>query len=313
MTPGPLRTGGDRTRAAIAAWCRTLPAAAYDLRLLPSGGGPAVLRRFDAAALTAVSPWLRAMNAAGHHVLARPLAARHVLVDDLDPDALDQLRRHHRPAAVVETSKANHQAWITLGEADPLPVVASAAARLLAARFGGDPGAASAVQVGRLPGFTNRKFRHERADGSYPYVLLRAARGGVCQGAEHLLAEARDLASSDRRSSPVAVPGGADRQHLRRFLGLRSPAIEHAEAARRIASSLPPGALLDRSRADAAIARRLLERGATAEAVAAVIAAGPKAAAMPDAEAAGYVVRTMRAAARFLGGEGGDPAQAGAG
>jgi hypothetical protein len=44
-----------------------------------------------------------------------------------------------------------------------------------------------------------------------------------------------------------------------------------------------------------------------------VIAAGPKAAAMPDAEAAGYVVRTMRAAARFLGRAGGDPAQAGAG
>jgi hypothetical protein len=125
-----------------------------------------------------------------------------------------------------------------------------------------------------------------------------------------LLAEARDLASGDRRPSPVAVPGSADRQHLRCFLALRSPAIEHAEAARRIASSLPPGALLDRSRVDAAIARRLLERGAATEAVAAVIAAGPKAAAMPDAEAAGYVVRTMQAAGRFLGRAGGDPAQA---
>ncbi len=121
MSPGPLRVGDDgdgrdRTRAAVAAWCRALPAAAYDLRLLPASGEdgrPApLLRRWDAAALLAALPWLRAMNANGHHVLARPLAARHVLVDDLVPDALDRQRRPHRPAAVVVTSKAHQQGWI---------------------------------------------------------------------------------------------------------------------------------------------------------------------------------------------------------
>ncbi len=162
-----------------------------------------------------------------------------------------------------------------------------------------------------MPGFTNRKSRHERADGSHPYVLLRAAGGGVCPSAGRLLAEARGSArGAGTPPPPPAGPGAAIGRHPRRASALRRPAVEHAEAARRIAASLPPGAALDRSRVDAAIARRLLMLGVAAEAVAAVVAAGPKAAAMPGAAAAGYVARTVRAAARRVGLEGADPARA---
>jgi uncharacterized protein (DUF2062 family) len=56
--------------------------------------------------------------------------------------------------------------------------------------------------------------------------------------------------------------------------------------------------LLDRSRLDAAIARRLLRRGATPEHVAATIAAGEKARSLPPGEAETYAQRTLAAAMR---------------
>jgi len=46
-----------------------------------------------------------------------------------------------------------------------LPDLATAAARELAERYGGDPHAADWCHYGRLVGFTNRKPEHTRADG----------------------------------------------------------------------------------------------------------------------------------------------------
>ncbi|MBV1798723.1 DNA-primase RepB domain-containing protein [Siccirubricoccus sp. G192] len=159
----------DRTRLAVDRWLAALPAASFDLRLVPADEpGPTLCRRFDAAGFLAALGWIRARNAAGCHVYCRPLANRHVLVDDLCPDAVAELTATHTAAAIVETSKANYQAWITLSAEEIPAPLAAAAARLLARRFGGDLGAASAQQLGRLAGTTNQKEKYRRGDGTAP-------------------------------------------------------------------------------------------------------------------------------------------------
>ncbi len=118
--PGPIVL--DRSAAALARWLAALPAPAYDLRLVPAGGdGPVLCRHLDATGVVAALPWVRARNAADVHAYCRPTPARHVLVDDLGPAALDAIAAAHRVAAVVETSEANFQAWLTVSSDDVPP------------------------------------------------------------------------------------------------------------------------------------------------------------------------------------------------
>lgn len=278
--------GTDRTRLAVQRWMAALPSATYDLRILPPRPARPICRLLDAQQLLASLGWIRARNAAGAHVYCRPVGINHVLVDDLDPDGVAALGDRHHIAATVETSPSNFQCWVTVAAGPIATPLASAAARLLAQRFGGDPGAASAVQLGRLVGTTNRKARHERADGSYPFVLLRHARAGVDPGGPALLAEAEvPLRAAEVPPCPVLAVNDAAR-------------AEAAAGAAWLAHSLPKGAVLDRSRADLAIARRVLRRGGDADFARQVVVAGAKAQAMSDTAAQTYARRTIAAALR---------------
>ena len=155
-----------------------------------------------------------AANVAGAAVYARVHGAgvEHaphagvVLVDDLDADGVRKLEVDRlSPSVVVETSPANFQAWVRLAADGQMSRHdAIAAARELATRYGGDPRAVAAYQPGRLPGFTNRKPKHQRSNGMYPFVRLRDARPGLIgPGAVALLRHIRDA------SAPVAQPGRA--------------------------------------------------------------------------------------------------------
>ncbi len=262
-----------------------------DVRLVPAeDDARAIVRRYGRAQLLSAVGFLRARNAAGMHVYGLPACDRAILVDDLDADALDALRTRHRIAAVVETSPANRQAWIRIGAASVPASLATAAARLLARRHGGAVCAARQDQVGRLPGFTNRKGLHRGSDGLHPYALLREARGGT-DGARLLEAARAELARPREAPGTVVAPEAAGPPR-------RPPAEGWREGAARVAAGLPPGAALDRSRADYAIASRLLRRGTPQDRVAAVLLAGARAAAMPPQAAAAYVARTLRAAVR---------------
>ena len=118
---------------------------------------------------------------------------RHALTDDLCEDALDQLD--------ADGTR------VTLSRDEIEPHVATAAAKLLAQRYGGDPGAANWRQMGRLPGFTNRKEIYCE-DGLYPWTgLARPVRRDVPPGAAMLIAEARELAASTPASSSSTLVG----------------------------------------------------------------------------------------------------------
>ena len=149
--------------------------------------------------------WLRRENLNRGHIYVRPAGAHELsLVDDLKAAAIVRMKAEgFAPAAVVETSPGNFQAWLKHGEV--LGEAASTrAARLLAERYGGDPGSADWRHFGRLAGFTNPKPSRRLASGLQPFARLLEASGQVYRHAPVFIAEVRAaLAGED-----VVVSGG---------------------------------------------------------------------------------------------------------
>ena len=102
--------------------------------------------------------WLRRENFNRGHIYVRPAGIHGLsLVDDLTSDAVARMKAEgFEPAAIIETSPGNLQVWLKHGEVlDEAP--STHAAKILAARFGGDLGSADWRHFGRLAGFTNPK------------------------------------------------------------------------------------------------------------------------------------------------------------
>ena len=116
----------------------------------------------------------------GRNIYVRPeRTARFLalLVDDLTADAVKRMKMTgFTPAAVIETSPGNFQAWLKHPRQLPREL-STMAARKLAEEFGGDRGAADWRHFGRLAGFTNRKAKYMTASGLFPFVRLIEAPG----------------------------------------------------------------------------------------------------------------------------------------
>ena len=141
-------------------------------------------RTWSRAELERSVPWLKRMNAQGNDIYVRPDADHGlVLVDDLKPEALDRMQRAgYAPAAILETSPGNFQAWVKLSDAPLSPEVRTRAARGLAKQYGGDLNSADGKHFGRLAGFTNQKPQHTR-NNRQPYVLAHACPGTIARAA----------------------------------------------------------------------------------------------------------------------------------
>lgn len=175
----------NRTIEAVRAHLAAIHSRLYEIGVFfPAGEGRAeskmLLRTWDEAALYRSIPWLRAKNAEGAAIYIRPHGEHpYSLIDDLNAAGVRRLTAEgFAPAIVVETSPGNFQAWLNHGETLDKRT-STTAARALAERYGGDPGAADWRHFGRLAGFTNRKPRHRQADGLYPFVQIveRNSRG----------------------------------------------------------------------------------------------------------------------------------------
>lgn len=116
--------------------------------------------------------YLAGMNKERYHVYCRPVGYRYILLDDLSRDKLQELAIF-KPCLLVETSKGNFQAWLKLEEEPIERLKALENCRKLAAHFQADMNAAKPEQVGRLPGYTNRKEKYRKADGHFDFVMLR--------------------------------------------------------------------------------------------------------------------------------------------
>lgn len=156
-------------------------------------------RTWDAKTILDSLSWLRWQNSQGRNVYIRP-AGEHPLslIDDLTADAVKRMKDEgFMPSAVVETSPGNFQAWVNHGEVLP-KALSTAAARALAAKFGGDKGAADWRHFGRLSGFTNRKPNRQLANGLFPFVrLVETAETAVYPQANHFIGRLRDMIAAE--------------------------------------------------------------------------------------------------------------------
>jgi hypothetical protein len=158
----------------------------------PDGRQEMLLREWDGPGVVSCTSWLRHENAKGAHIYVRPAGENAVtLVDDLTDKAILRMKQDgFRPAAVVETSPGNFQAWLYHEQVLPQDV-STQVARDLATRFKGDRSSATGRHFGRLAGFTNRKLKYRNDRVLYPFVRLREAKGWSYPEAEKTVARAQ--------------------------------------------------------------------------------------------------------------------------
>lgn len=249
-----------------------------------NAGSPEMLpRTWDADTLLRSIPWMRFQNLNGRNVYVRPRGEHNLtLLDDLSAGAITRMKScGFAPAAIVETSPGNFQAW--LKHREPLPKdLSTAVARHLAAEFGADRGAADWRHFGRLAGFTNRKAKYDQGNGRFPFVRLIAATGEHFPEGGRVVDEIRKQLVRDleRRQSFPRYTGPCGGEHVRSIDAFRSNPIYGG----------------DNTRVDLAYAVYALSRGVPDESVAAAIRSRDLSHKGKQKRQDEYVVRTMNKA-----------------
>lgn len=157
----------DRTYEAVKRQLAAMGSAIFEVGALQRGEGDKphfmLLRSWDTRGLLQSIPWLRYQDRNGSHIYVRPKGESNLtLIDDLKVEAVKRMREEgFQPAAVVQTSSGNYQAWVK--HASFLDKeLGTAVARELAGRFGGDVKAADWRHFGRLAGFRNTKEKYRQ-------------------------------------------------------------------------------------------------------------------------------------------------------
>lgn len=224
-----------------------------------------MIRRWTAEEIERSIGFLKAKNLQGSHIYVRPEGPHeYTFVDDLNAAKVaDMKAAGFPPALVVESSPGNYQAWVAHGAALD-PATSTAVAKALASRFGGDPSSADHRHFGRLVGFTNRKPKHQRPDGKYPFVRIIEATGIRAPESAALIAQVRaDLAVvreaeeasrlAHRAAATRTIPAGSRLKTIEQFW--ESPAYGG-----------------DQHRADLAYATYALARGVSVQEIESAIA-----------------------------------------
>jgi len=162
-----------------------------------------LLRTWDAETLLRSVSWLRFENKAGRNIYVRPAGEHQFsLVDDVSSANINRMEQTgFHPAAIVETSPGNFQAWMNHGQ-KLSKELGTAVARTLAQEFEGDTKAADWRHFGRLAGFTNQKEKHRQESGLFPYVQLIEATGQAYSKASQFIAAERERLEAHRKSRP---------------------------------------------------------------------------------------------------------------
>lgn len=149
--------------------------------------------------------WLRYENWHGRDMFIRPCVSALVLIDDLDVQWVRRLGALGlAPTLVVETSPANHQAWIRVSDCAQPPAVLKVIAARLAEELGTDRACAGLHHFGRLAGLANRKPDHAKPAPPFAKVLLSQPSVVAQRGPVLVKAALGELAAS--------VPVGATRK-----------------------------------------------------------------------------------------------------
>ena len=280
----------QRTQEAIQKHLEAIRSPLYEIGVFfPAASAGAdskmLLRTWDEPTIFKSVPWLRAKNAEGAAIYIRPKGEHpYSLVDDLTAEAVQRMTKGgFTPAIVVETSPSNFQAWVNHGELLDRRT-STQAARALADRFGGDPGAADWRHFGRLAGFTNRKPAYAGRDGLFPFVRIVEFQPGVYPIAPCFVGEIRCAAIEQGKGSRNAS------------------AINHRGSLSIDDFRADPRYSGDGNRIDLAYALYALGHGGTEEAVGAAMRTRDLSKKGSEARQSAYVARTIAKARTQLGG-----------
>jgi hypothetical protein len=198
----PASKTRDRTTEALERQIEALGVAGLEIGIREAETGKMINRLMSQDEVKNSSDWLKRMNAKGNDIYIRP-SGEHglVLIDDLKPEALKAMSdRGLKPAAIIQTSPNNYQAWVKLSDKPVSPDIRKMAARGLAKEFGGDLNSADSNHYGRLAGFTNQKQKYNQ-NGKQPYVLAHDCSGDTSKSAvEYLERIKAHLAASEMQA-----------------------------------------------------------------------------------------------------------------
>jgi hypothetical protein len=166
-------------------------------------------------------PKFSAYSHYGKNIIITPMSEdkHHILVDDLTPEKLKQLRDDgYKPACVIESSPENYQAILTVpsvyGDSSKDRDAANKLTKELNLKYG-DPKLSGSVHGHRLPPFPNKKPKHQRLDGTYPDTALIEANGGICEKTrmelEAIHSSIKEAEERAKREAKAVKP--ADRSH----------------------------------------------------------------------------------------------------
>jgi hypothetical protein len=193
-------------------------------------------RVWDRNTLLRSISWLRLKNGRGRNIYVRPSGEhRLTLLDDIGWRTVGRLKEEgFEPAAIVETSPGNFQAWLNHGEVLPKEF-STFVARVLARRFLGDPASADWRHYGRLAGFTNRKEKYRKENGLYPFVLLHEATGRIYRQSQEFLREAEEMFDDAKKRQAFVIHSnqvGTSQAHLKTIEDFRKRSIYDGDQTR---------------------------------------------------------------------------------
>jgi len=198
----------------ISKFVRALGAATWDVRAIPycssAGGFPNTsILTTDELLSGEKLRFYSHRNCCDDDIYVRPLAVdvattRWVLLDDVSSTHIRQIKKL-APAAIVCSSPGNLQVWLRLPEAVS-PEKAKGVSLALAQQFGADlRTATNPTQVGRLPGFTNRKPFHRVNDRAPLCVLIWS------KDADAVISDSHSSPAFHRSTRQNPRSGGRDR------------------------------------------------------------------------------------------------------
>lgn len=287
----------DRTYLAVQRQLDAMGVESFEVGIRDMSGRM-LIRTWTKAETLKSMPWLKRENAKGSNVYVRPSGDKNqglILVDDLSIGKIEQMKKDgFEPAAVVETSPLNYQAWVRISESPLLPEVATIASKNVSKLYESDPNSADWRHFGRLAGFTNRKPEHTTEDGRNPWVLCHDASGMTARNGPELARKAQDRVfermariDSQRRFEEARNASNRDSawygpvQDYQRRLGQLEKRY---------------GQEIDLSRADFMIGKEMAKNGLSAERIATVIEeASPELPIRKAGHENDYVERTVKA------------------
>jgi hypothetical protein len=287
----------DRTYLAVRRQLEAMGAEGYEIGIRDQQGRMMTRTWSKAEVLKSVG-WLKRENAKGSDIYIRPAGEESqglVLVDDISQANVHQMKTAGlEPAAVLETSPQNYQAWVRLSPGPLNPNVATMASKIIARRFDADPNSADWRHFGRLAGFTNRKPKHTTETGRNPWVLAHESSGKMAtkgpelaQVAEKALIEHH--ARAERENRLEAARNASER------VSRRDPTQEYQRQLKRLSARY--GVDMDVSRADFMIVADMAKQGYSAQQLEQTLEqASPELPTRKAGHEQDYCQRTVRAA-----------------